>query len=153
MEFDRGREQRIEPRVREQVERSGHPAGQCPTGAVRRCDPTDLTGYQLEAATMERPAKRDSDFVRAIPTQLQHRRLITGEAKRGCKTGGGPAGMDDEVTIAGRRTGCGEADTELAGKLGTGRLDVDQSYLGAGELSAQPGDQRPDHAGTHHRDT
>ena len=102
---------------------------------------------------MERAAERDRDLVRAIPAQLQHRRLVAGEIERGRKAGGSAAGMDDEVAIAGRRIRRGKADAERAGKFGAGRLDVDQGHLGAGKPAAQPGDQRADDARADHRNT
>ena len=153
MKFDCRREQRVEPRIRQQVEGGGEPAAQRPAGPVRRCDPADLTGHEPKPTAMECAAERDRDLVRAIPAQFQHRRLVASEIKRSRQAGRSAAGMHDEIAIAGRRTRRGEADTERAGKFGAGRLDVDQSHLGARKPAAQPGDQRTDDTRSHHGNT
>src|SRR5215831_1437215 len=108
-ERDRGREQRVEPRVGEQVERGRDPAPMRPARPVRGRDLADLARDQLEAAAVERAAERRRHVARAVPAHLEDRRLVAGEPERGGEAGRAAARMHDEVAVARRRLGRGEA--------------------------------------------
>src|SRR3954454_19930186 len=76
VKVDRRRNQRIERRVGEEIERGGEPARMRPAGAVRRRDPADLARYQPEAAAVKGAAQRHADLVRPVPVQFQDARLF-----------------------------------------------------------------------------
>src|SRR5579871_246089 len=86
-----GREQRIEPRVGEQVEGSGDAPRMGPTRPVRRRDLADLARDQLEAAAVEGAAERRRDVAGAVPAHLEHGGLVAGEAECGGQPGSAAA--------------------------------------------------------------
>src|SRR5882672_120127 len=152
VERDGGRQQRIEPRIRQEVERGGEPAAMRPARPMRGRDLPDLARHQPEAAAVERAAERDRDLAGAVPAHFQHRRLGAGEPDRGREPGRAPARMDHEIAIARRGVRRRKADAKGAGERRARRIDIDERHLGAGQPPAQPPRQRPHHPGPDHRD-
>src|ERR1700722_6444490 len=151
-ERDRRRDEHIEPRVGEQLERGCEPPLMCPARPVRRRHLPDLARDQLEAAAVEGAAERRRDIAGAVPAHFQDGGLVTGEVERGRKPGGAAARMDDEVAVAWRRLGRREADAEGGRKARPLGSDVDERHLGARQAAGEPCHQRADHAAAHPRD-
>src|SRR5690606_14136038 len=68
-------DQRIEARVREQLERERHPAPGIPAGTLLRGDAADLRGHEREPPAVEGAAERSVDWTVPVPAQLDDFRL------------------------------------------------------------------------------
>src|SRR5262245_49346941 len=93
-EFDWWRDERIERGIVEQRERRRHPLLIRPARPVGCSDLADLARDQPQAAAVERASERRGDVARAIPAQLDDRRLLAGDAQRGGEAGAAGAGME-----------------------------------------------------------
>src|SRR5580658_8896634 len=125
-ERDRRRDEHIEPRVGEQLERCREPPLMCPARPVRRRHLPDLARDQLEAAAVEGAAERRRNVAHAVPAHFQNGRLVAGKLERGREPCRAAASMDDEIAVARRRLGRREADAEGGRKARPFGRDVDE---------------------------
>ena len=107
-ERDRRREQRIELRMRAELERRFQPLAMRQRGPVRRRDLADLARDELQAAAVERAAERHRHGPRSVPAQLQHGRLVGGESSAVASPAAEALVCNTRSQSVGRRVGRGE---------------------------------------------
>ena len=153
MEWDGGREQRIERRIGQQIERGGEPPAVRPARPVRGRDAPDLARDQAQAAAVERAAERDRD-VSPAPYQLSSTTVASSPASRSAVASPSdvPLAWKTRSHSTGASSGPRESDAERARKLRTPGVDIDERRLRARRSPAQPRDERADHAAADHGD-
>src|SRR6185312_12012032 len=112
LKTNRRRKQCVEPRIREQGDRSGEAVAVRPAWPVRRRDLSHLARDQSKPAAVEGSSKHRGYGRIAIPAHLKHGCLFASELNGRAETIRRAAGMNDEVAVTFRVRGSCETNPE-----------------------------------------
>ena len=98
-ERDGGCKQRIELRMRAELDRRFETLATGECGAVRGRHLADLTRNELQPAAVERTAERHRNGSGAIPAQLDDGRFVRSDVERGGEPFRRSAGVKDEIAV------------------------------------------------------
>src|SRR5260221_11855751 len=142
------RQQLVVDRGGEEFKRESETLATAPAPASGRGPGADVRRAQGQPPAVELLAERRRDRRRAVPAELDDRRLEAGEGERRRQACPAAAGMDDEIGIAGRLGGRGEGAAERGSKGAPTGIGVDERDARARQPRRQRCDETADDAGT-----
>ncbi len=101
---------------------------------------------------MEDTAELDGDRRVAVPAELEHLAVGSEQLEGGLQTGRRAGGVHDEVEVARRVAGTGEAHPQRRRHRGSRPVDVDECHRRSRDTGQQARDAAADHPRAHHRD-
>ena len=141
------RDEHVEGRVAQQVERERQAVGGRAPRAAGGRHRADLAGAEPEAARVERAAERERDLGVAVPAEVEDRAFGREQVERALQAGRRRARVHDEVAVAGGVLRAREADAERGRDRRPRGVDVDERDLHRRKAGEDPRDAAADHPG------